>query len=241
MGADVIAASSTRESDQQLSRGQTLLCAKCLRPLTDKIAVPLWDARTYCEICVENECPGLAQIARSGEPLHEEMSDDFNSSLPTFFSLLGPLPRAFRIMEVVGIFFAWGIARAAQDMWIGIGLTAALIMLDVVFALLIYRFVGPFTRSRPPLPWVHAENGHIVFGRGHSVRAGVLLNECQWRESPSQQTPWGAIPPGGLILLVGFRGGWPNPKKMALCGFSPQMKAYWRGFLALAGVPRMGG
>jgi hypothetical protein len=227
-------------ADNVLLSDRILACARCATAVTSEMIVHLWDGRTYCSSCVESECQGLADFVRQNGVLHEKMSEDFNATLPTFASLLRPYRRALRIAELLAMVVAWWIAGTLELVWVGIGLTAALIASDVAFAYAMRRFVGPFTRSRPPLPWLDAEGGHLIFGRGESIRAGVPISDCRWHEVSAHQAPWGGVPPEGLILVYGFRGAWPDPDKIAFCGFSPDMNRYWRGFLALAGVSRMG-
>ena len=223
------------------------VCSKCCRELTPDATVRLWDRKDFCETCVEEACPGLAEYARTREALEEEMPHS-----------------AWRIGTIVGLVCMGSAIGFGILLWaIGVGLGADPMDPDSLCVLLLFPVIG--------LPV------SIVFGVAHatgfamfrpvvSVRDNQLritmrsetksipLSECEWYIGKTWHmthprvlsSKTGMLRDTAVVIILPQHAGrldprwdvrWDYPRRVAT-GFTEETRHRWEAFLTLAAVPR---
>lgn len=225
---DIMAAATAAEN---------VACRKCSRALTPENSVPLWDGHRYCRDCVEATCPGLAGYALQHDKLEET----------------GP----FRPWAAI-----WGVVRLFAILWLALiavlvlagyrdfdieriaGMVRALVCLSVPFMLLFSVF--QVWASKQLRPTVVAISGTLKVSRrawGWPTYAS-LISECRWYVGKAKADSGllaTTIPNVQAVVIEHPIAGEPllffNYQRAA-CGWTPEMRRIWIGFLTLAGVPR---
>jgi hypothetical protein len=212
-------------------------CAKCGCAPSEEDRVLLWDGRIYCRSCVEVACPGMSGYARK----RPELVETYDYSLWSFAWLLATL-----YLAVVGIFtFVILLGASAKhpgevpflEIFLGVNVLAVLAMSIQGPMLLLILMSGP--------PSVTVREGHIMVTRsgsrawfGREFGSGSL-SDCMWyvgRLRHDSKLGYALIANPPAVIIV-FPGSWLFRNKVA-CGYTPEMRRIWEGFLTLTDIPR---
>ncbi|MDP6438115.1 MAG: hypothetical protein QGH74_00610 [Candidatus Brocadiia bacterium] len=214
-------------------------CSKCEQPLSPETTVRLWDGKDYCDSCVEAACPGMADYAREPPVLSEHLDP-------------GPPPGAAQFVfdSVVVVLclplLLVGFGGLAGVAWLIHPVLVVLVLLLFVLALL--GVVGKMARfeHRKLLrirPTISVQEGVCQAESAGSSLWQADLPSCGWEEGRAR---WDFVI-GSLgivrhvrypvILLAPCGPEWDAVEAPIACGWTPEMRALWIGFLTLAGVP----
>ena len=222
--------------DSELPGG---VCSKCCHDMTPGATVRLWDGKDYCENCVEEACPGLAQYARSHETLEEEMPHS-----------------AWRIVINHAIIGTVGMSCLGILLWaIVVGLGADRIDPGSLFLLLLFPMAGLpisilfgighavlFALDRPVMS---VASGQLEIAIGHD-RETIPLSACQWYVGKTSHMNYSPVmysktrllwDTAVVIIIPRCPELWRSSRRVA-AGFTEDTRLRWESFLTLAAVPQ---
>ncbi len=238
--------------DSETSGG---VCRKCCRDMTPGATVRLWDAKDYCETCVEEACPGLAEYARSHPALEEGMPHS-----------------AWRIGATIAIVGTVGIVGFVIVLWAGAvalgappidpdGLSMALLFTACSLPIaIVFGIVGAtgFASCRPVVS-VRDNQLRITM---HSETRSTPLSDCEWyigktwhMTHPRAATRYSGLLRDTAVVIIlpqlaepldaGLVQRWDDPQdiewnwpRRVATGFAEETRRRWTAFLTLATVPR---
>jgi len=201
----------SKEAQQGPQAEQEGRCAKCSSVLTAETEVPLWDGRSYCRDCVEAACPGMADYALQHPKLEERVPRRPGRYLLIALATVCCLAAAI-FLSVIGP-ERYTLTRPSS-IW------AVFIFLLVY---LNYRALNPAARK------VKVEKGRIRAAHMAQGPFGAKIEECWWHFSSTVDELHVLGRKPGIVIC------WRTTR--AGCGWTPEMRAIWIGFLTLAGVP----
>lgn len=228
------------------SRGQ---CRNCSQPLTPETRVHLWDGKDYCRDCVEAACPGMADYARAHAFLEETMPYDAERTERS----MRKTKRSFAVLVLVLLTFLTFLAIAA---WLtpavhGVVLAVFVLTLPVAGMAACIGFWWKLFHVMGKRGWlspiVRVHEGRLVYPAGRSklvIPMRKALAKCRWSVETRRWfsywwwlwRPWGA-PRNEAVVIEFWR--WLSLSRIkAPCGWTPEMRRIWMGFLTLAGVPQ---
>ena len=213
-------------------------CGKCGRPLKSSQAIRLWDGKDYCRPCVDDACPKLAEYARSHETLEDTIPYDARGVLIGCVIIYG---------LVVGIFALFAASIGAVP--VGDAIAGALCLTSLAALIQVPLIFWTAKRRRPT---VRVQDGVIAVSRSRFPLKSwrdypFPLYDCSWKLGSLGYDTWLAPVPTLLfrrvvIVILPYRElGFLSIREKVACGWDPQMRDLWVGFLTLAGIPQRHG
>lgn len=215
------------EQEAGRSQGQ---CSKCSQSLTPETSVHLWDGKDYCRDCVEAACPGMADYTAAHATLEETTPRRIVARLQRRAAnrvLLLAFPTVAALL-----LWRWASGPDPLEMILFAGLLWVLAL----------AFFGLFLllQTRPS---VAARAGRVTAWQFRPLfrQSSGPLHKYRWRTTTRAEIPGLRMGMGEDVVVIGllekhlWRGvvGRETP-----CGWTPEMRGIWVGFLTLAGVPQ---
>lgn len=198
-------------------------CQACSNSIGQR-AVRLWDGEHYCQSCVQQAAPGLAEYAAENVTLKETMPHTAWAVARRFLCIVG-LP----MVAFFGIPF--GLGGGAEGF-----LVSLLLTLPITFVFMAAATYG-FTTNRTS---VSVNDGLLTVRRGSVWSESYELASLEWFEGNISQMNLmkkGIMPSGPAVLLTLPREETEQEKFVAV-GYDDASRARWKGFLTLARLTR---
>lgn len=199
-----------------------MYCRYCGSAVRSVEAVRLWDGLTYCEPCVEDAAPGLAEYCRQNIALVEKIPLIHNQVV-WLAAIRHGCSFAAVSCGLCGVCFILDVSRAV------LAVIVATIAAFFLTTLLIDRRLG-YRWYIQTCPRTMVVKDGILYYLGATEVRKIRLTQCRWFIG----TSWGtndifAVPNQRVVVLQ-------LPDRNLVCGLSAETQDHWVGLLTLAGV-----